>query len=203
MTLTLNEFTAIRKIINIGALNIAPQSAYCMFNVDIVDKEVVYHVSEKEVDLLKEEVEKFVNNAKTYFDYDLDVDEMICLESVIKKLGICHLENKIGLTNERYKQMMEFLGEDFETVASIAADWGVTECNNGYAIFDYDNTGLLGICKLDDVGAFESDIDAATKAKRDGIPIIPENELPEDFDMRWGIWIDTEENRQEIEKYCN
>lgn len=173
-----------------------------IFLVNIVNGDVVYEVHETNVANVKKEIENIVDRSKTYFDYCLTINEMVCMEGLIKKLGIYHFENKLGLTNERYKQMMEVWNNDFETVADIVDDWGEKQCNDGYCIANWNMTDILGIQKIDMVGAFESDIDAGWKAEQDGIPIIPKNELPEDFDMRWNIWIDTPENRRAIEVYC-
>lgn len=108
-----------------------------------------------------------------------------------------------GLTDERYKQMMEFYDNDKEAVEYIVDDWGIENCNKGYAIFDYNNTGMLDIEKIDDVCAFETDIEATKQAVKDGIKIIPIEELPEELDgyERHLGWIDTEENRKAIEDY--
>lgn len=111
--------------------------------------------------------------------------------------------SKFGLTEERYNQMMRTWNNDEEQVEAVVCDWGADVCNRGYDIFDYDGTGLLEICKIDDVDAFDSDYDASIQAEKDGIKIIPENELPEEmyFDMEYHRWIDTEENRRKIIEY--
>ena len=112
--------------------------------------------------------------------------------------------SKFGLTEERYNQMMELFDNDEEEVEAVALDWGVDICNKGYDIFDYDGTGLLELCKIDEICAFESDYDASIQAERDGIKIIPESELPNDmpFGMEYHRWIDTEENRKNLIAYC-
>ena len=38
---------------------------------------------------------------------------------------------------------------------------------------------------------------------KDGIKIIPIEELPENFDRNYLGWIDTEENRNKIAEYCS
>lgn len=112
--------------------------------------------------------------------------------------------NKFGLTEERYNQMMKSYNNDEGCVEDIVFDWGVDICNKGYEVFNYDGTGLLELCKVDDVCAFDSDYEASVKAEQDGIKIIPENELPKDmpFGMEYHRWIDTNENRKNIVKYC-
>lgn len=109
---------------------------------------------------------------------------------------------KFGLTEERYNQMMKYWNNNEEEVEYIASEWKAEDCNKGYAIFDYDGTGLLEINKIDDVGAFESDEEATEQAIKDGIKIIPVEELPESFNRRYLGWIDTPENRKRIEEYC-
>lgn len=74
--------------------------------------------------------------------------------------------------------------------------------SRGYDIFDFDGTGMLEIEKIDEMNVFDSDDDAVEQAIKDGIKIIPIDELPENFDRRYLGWIDTPENRQRIKEYC-
>lgn len=106
-----------------------------------------------------------------------------------------------GLTNERYKQMMEKYNNDKEIVSEIVDEWGVENCNKGYSIFDFDGTGMLEVEAISDIGCFTDD-EAAEMAIKDGINIIPIEELPENFNRRYLGWIDTVENRKTIENYC-
>lgn len=72
----------------------------------------------------------------------------------------------------------------------------------GYAITNFDGTGMLEIQKIDEENIFESDDEAVEQAIKDGIKIIPVEELPENFDRRYLGWIDTPENREKIKEYC-
>lgn len=74
--------------------------------------------------------------------------------------------------------------------------------DKGYDIFNFNNTGLLEIEKIDELNVFEDDAEAVKQAMLDGIKIIPVEELPENFDRRYLGWIDTPENRKNIEEYC-
>ena len=71
----------------------------------------------------------------------------------------------------------------------------------GYEIVDFNGTGMLEIQKIDDMDTFESDTDAVIQAIKDGIKIIPVDELPNDFDRKYLGWLDTKENRQLIKNY--
>ena len=73
----------------------------------------------------------------------------------------------------------------------------------GYNIFDFDGTGMLEIEKIDEENIFTDDEEAVEQAIKDGIKIIPIEELPENFDRRYLGWIDTEENRKRIAEYCS
>ena len=73
----------------------------------------------------------------------------------------------------------------------------------GYDIFDFDGTGMLEIEKIDEENVFMDDEEAVEQAIKDGIKIIPIEELPENFDRRYLGWIDTEENRKRIAEYCS
>lgn len=77
------------------------------------------------------------------------------------------------------------------------------ERNKGYDIFDFDGTGMLEIQKIDTSNRFADDEEAVNQAIKDGIKIIPIEELPDNFDRKYLGWIDTEENRKRIEEYCN
>lgn len=74
--------------------------------------------------------------------------------------------------------------------------------NKGYEIFDFDNTGMLEIQKIDEANKFDCDEKAVEKAIEDGVKFIPVEELPENFDRKYLGWIDTAENRKAIENYC-
>ena len=106
---------------------------------------------------------------------------------------------KYGLTDERYEQMRKYYSD--EDIKDIVDEWYVDNVNKAYIISDYDGTGLLGIEKLDVVDAFDGDEEAAIQAEKDGLKIIPVDELPENFDFRWFGWIDTPANREAIKKY--
>ena len=73
----------------------------------------------------------------------------------------------------------------------------------GYDIFDFDGTGMLEIEKIDEENVFTDDEEAVEQAIKDGIKIIPIEELSENFDRRYLGWIDTEENRKRIAEYCS
>lgn len=72
---------------------------------------------------------------------------------------------------------------------------------NGYDIFDFDGTGMLEIEKIDTDSRFRDDEEAVMQAIKDGIKIIPIEELPENFDKKYLGWIDTPQNRKCIEEY--
>ena len=74
--------------------------------------------------------------------------------------------------------------------------------SKGYDIFDFDGTGMLEIEKVDSSNIFADDEAAVEQAIKDGIKIIPVEELPENFDRKYLGWIDTPENRKRIEEYC-
>lgn len=123
--------------------------------------------------------------------------------------GFCHygfvLEESdpyFGLTEERYNQMMSYYNNDRDAVRQVVNDWTVEICNKGYGIADYDGTGMLEIQRIDAIGAFEYDDNSVEQAVKDGVKLIPVEELPENFDRKYLGWIDTMENRQAIQEYC-
>lgn len=80
--------------------------------------------------------------------------------------------------------------------------WGGFELSHGYGVFQSID-GMYSIERIDAMGTFNCDEEASRAAAEDGLPIIPENELPEAFEFRWFGWIDTPENRQRIHEHAN
>jgi hypothetical protein len=107
----------------------------------------------------------------------------------------------MAISEKRYNQMLSYWNGNKEEVDRIIEAWGEEQVERGYDVFDFDGTGLLEIDKIDDVGAFESEEEAVKQAIKDGVRIIPVKELPENFDRRYLGWIDTPENRKNIEEY--
>lgn len=73
--------------------------------------------------------------------------------------------------------------------------------DKGYIICDFDGTGMLEINRDDSIGIFQDDEEAVEQAIKDGVKIIPVDELPINFDRKYSGWIDTPENRRTIELY--
>lgn len=88
-----------------------------------------------------------------------------------------------------------------QTEAAIRAGWTPEEAARGYTVVDYDGTGLLQIEAIGEMRVFDSDEAACLQAVRDGVKIIPVNELPARFERRYFGWIDTKENRAAIAAY--
>lgn len=71
-----------------------------------------------------------------------------------------------------------------------------------YGTFDYCGTGMLQIEVLPAYASCVNDDEwAAKQAIKDGIKIIPIEELPANFDRRYLGWIDTPSNRKRIDEY--
>ena len=72
----------------------------------------------------------------------------------------------------------------------------------GYDITDFDGTGMMEIQRIDELGIFKDDEEAVEQAIKDGIKLIPIDELPSNFERKYLGWIDTPENRKAIVNYC-
>ena len=109
--------------------------------------------------------------------------------------------------DERIKEMMNkecFSGWNREDIEAELNDWSDENVSKGYAIFDFDGTGMLEIEEIGCMEAFGGSDDKATEqAIKDGVKIIPIDELPENFERKYLGWIDTPENRKAIEEYCS
>lgn len=97
----------------------------------------------------------------------------------------------------------------------IECGWPREMSERGYAICDFDGTGLLEIERIDDVFLSAEDEkyfdvmdeDCAIEAERSGFcKIIPVEELPSPMmydgsDRRYFGWVDTPENRERISNF--
>lgn len=110
--------------------------------------------------------------------------------------------NKFGLTSERYQQMMDYYKGDEGAVRNIVLNWGADACNKGYTETDYFLRGAVCVIRIDEVMAFENDEEAALAAEKDGYKFIPVDELPENFEDKLRIWIDTPWYRKRIAEWC-
>lgn len=169
---------------------------------------------EWDIDLEEDENEEEVMaelNLPTEIELPDGMEDEDDISDYISELtGFCHYgfeleesDKYFGLTEERYNQMMSYYNNDRDAVRQVVNEWTVETCDKGYGVVDYDGTGMLEIQRIYDVGAFENDEDAAEQAMKDGIKLIPIEELPENFDRKYLGWIDTPENRQVIQEYCN
>lgn len=72
--------------------------------------------------------------------------------------------------------------------------WSLEDASRGYAIFTSDfGNGASHIERIDEMGVFESDDEAAEQAERDGIKIIKDMKFNEEYKANY---IDTPENRE-------
>lgn len=107
-------------------------------------------------------------------------------------------DNKVKelMSQENYK------GWSKEDVEEEIQDFTDEQIDKGYDAFEFDGTGMQEILRLDALNTFKTDEEAVSQAIKDGVKIIPVDELPQNFDRRYLGWIDTKENRQAIEEYC-
>ena len=110
------------------------------------------------------------------------------------------MSNRFGLNEERYNQMMAACNNNEGYIEDMVEDWGVDYCNRGYAVFNFNLTGMLSIKSIFDY----TDEEAVQKAKADGYSFIPMEELPEIMPecLRYFGYIDTKENREIIQDCC-
>lgn len=110
----------------------------------------------------------------------------------------------VELKDERFFEMVMVMKKSIEEVLMLIKEWGIDVVNRGYDVFDFDGTGLLCIETVGEISVM-SDEESTKRAVRDGVyQIIPVEQLPINMpkNMRFYGWIDTEENRINIAKYC-
>ena len=95
----------------------------------------------------------------------------------------------------------EYYGEEDVALVRklVTDDWGDFGLR-GYAPF-HGGVTVNGqepeyIARLDDFGIYDSDIEAAKQAKKDGIKLIPYKEQPKSDDLKYYRFIDTPENHR-------
>lgn len=102
-------------------------------------------------------------------------------------------DDKTVSDKEKIKAVQEVLVEN----------WG-QGADKGYGIFveDYEfDEPMLVIEKIDEVGAYDGDIEAAIQAKMDGVKLIPCREYPyRTYPFNTYRFIDTKENREALAK---
>lgn len=78
----------------------------------------------------------------------------------------------------------------------LIEEWG-EHAPHGYGIFVWlYHTDAEYIAKIDALDVFETDLDAAKQAKKDGIRLIPYREQPKSNELRHYRFIDTQKNRR-------
>jgi hypothetical protein len=97
----------------------------------------------------------------------------------------------------------EYYGEEDVAVvrARITEEWGA-EGLRGYGIFtnDLGCGDVKYIARLDDFEVYDSDIEAAKQAAKDGIKMIPYAEQPKFDDYKYYRFLDTPTNRKRLAK---
>lgn len=105
---------------------------------------------------------------------------------------------------ERLKQALHDYAEDNCLSYDDAVDFLKTDMGElavrGYEIFTSPDVQALHIERIDELGVFDSDIEAARQAKKDGIKLIPLNEQPHKYPFNNYRFIDTPENRLQLFK---
>ena len=128
------------------------------------------------------------------------LDRLALVECQCEKCRNKDFAMKFRISEERYSEIKQNYNDKISDseIAEIINEWGPESINNGYTISNFDGTGMLEVCRIDDIMAFKSEEEAVNAAQKDGIKFIPVNELPENFERRYLGWIDTPENRKKF-----
>lgn len=133
------------------------------------------------------------------------LDRLALVECQCEKCRNKDFAMKFRISEERYSEIKQNYNDKISDseIAEIINEWGPESINNGYTISNFDGTGMLEVCRIDDIMAFKSEEEAVNAAQKDGIKFIPVNELPENFERRYLGWIDTPENRKKIQEHAS
>lgn len=99
---------------------------------------------------------------------------------------------------EAARKYYSHLNSDEEILAALANEYG-KEALHGYLICDYSPLGELShIERIDILEVFDSDIEAAKQAEKDGIKLIGYHDQPKRGDYKYCRYLDTPKNRELI-----
>lgn len=108
---------------------------------------------------------------------------------------------KANENEEHIKEMLEEQAKEYgcsveEVKKILIAEWGVG-ADRGYSIFTNDefSDDLKVIEKIDELGVYNDDLEAAMQAERDGIKLIPIEEIPKVYPYYCYRFVDTPKNR--------
>lgn len=174
--------------------------------IRLVDNECLMDISYKAVGICSDGI---IINVRG------DVSEILeDLEDVVKeikdaavRIGAGAAEDILGCCYDESTDMGIMLEEALsrmseESLRKFYNTYCSEEMKKGYAVTDFDGTGMLEIQRVDAAHLFATDEEAVEQAVKDGVKIIPVGELPGNFERRYLGWVDTPENRKAIENYC-
>lgn len=111
--------------------------------------------------------------------------------------------------NKLWKELIDedfYETEEFVSTPEEMRDYLENECgeggSHGYGFFISDYTEALHIERIDELGWYDSDIEAAKQAELDGVKIIHDIDIPQNSILRYykDTFIDTPDNRAIILK---
>ena len=108
--------------------------------------------------------------------------------------------NNYGLTKERFQSLLNYYNGNVDMINSLVKIHGAYLVNKGYDIVADRTTGILKLISLDMV--FKTLQEAVEQAVKDGLRIIPAEEVPDKLREKKEAWLDTYINRQKITEYC-
>lgn len=107
------------------------------------------------------------------------------------------VENRLQKMYKEYAEECEC--EDYEVPGILIEEWGEGG-DRGYGMFGSDDTEVLHIQKIDELDIYDSDLDAAEQAEKDGIKLIHDIEIPNDsilYPLK-DTFVDIPSNRRQL-----
>ena len=84
---------------------------------------------------------------------------------------------------------------------ALDIEWGEGG-SRGYGVFFSNESEMTHIERIDELGVYDSDLEAGEQAEKDGMKLIPMNEIPDEYPINAYRYLDNERNREILGSFC-
>lgn len=103
---------------------------------------------------------------------------------------------------EMLKEQADERGCTIEQVKeALDVEWGEGG-SRGYGVFFNNESEMTHIEKIDELGVYDNDLEAGEQAEKDGMKLIPMNDIPDEYPLNAYRYPDSKRNREILEQMC-
>lgn len=84
---------------------------------------------------------------------------------------------------------------------ALDKEWGKGG-SRGYGVFFSNDSTMAHIERIDELGVYDGDLEAGEQAEKDGMKLIPVNEIPDEYPINAYRYLDNEGNREILGLFC-